>query len=142
MTTSSRKNSSASADDQVLVETPATDAPATDAPATDVPATDAPAADAPAPVETPAAPPVTDTAAPDPDKVTITLAHPVDKPEDLRYLGLAPEREVEGKIVKGYQVHDKVVVNRAAAQSLINAGYAQVDPEDKAAVAAVLNPSA
>lgn len=71
----------------------------------------------------------------DPRKVTIRLAHPLDRDQDLQYLGLPPK---EG----GYKVHDEIRVSRSAAQSIINAGYAQVDPENKKAVAAVLNPGA
>lgn len=119
--TSSRKSPAASTDptlDDSTVETPA---PAVDsAPAADtVPAI----SEAPAPAS-------------DSNKVKIKLAHPLDKKEDLRTLGLAPK---EG----GYKPLDEIEVTKAGARTLISAGYAAyVDPENAEAVAAALNPSA
>lgn len=135
MTTSSRKNTPAPTEDQNLLVDDST------------PATDAPAVETPAPVEKPAtgdesAPPAVTASAPaevpaavDPNKVTIKLAHPLTRIDDLRHLGL-PERD------GGYTVNDEVQVTKAGARTLINAGYAQVDPENTAAVEAVLGAGA
>lgn len=133
MTTSSRKNTTSTAEGQsALVEESPADAPAVETPApVEKPATGDESAPAAVEASAPADAPVEA----DPDKVTIKLAHPLDKPEDLRYLGLQPRES-------GYNVHDEIQVSKAGASSLINAGYAQVDPEDKAAVNAVLNPEA
>ena len=61
------------------------------------------------------------------DEVKITLAHPIDRVEDKRYLGL----DEEGT----YNPGDEVTVNKNGARSLIASGYAAVDPEDAVAVA-------
>jgi hypothetical protein len=62
--------------------------------------------------------------------VEITLAHPITREQDKRYLGL--------DLDKDYAPGDKIDVNRNAAQALIGSGYAAVDPEDRKAVAEVL----
>lgn len=132
MTSSTRKPNAASTE-PTLDSTDA--AKVADAPAT----ADAPAVEAPAPVNvepTVATPAAVEVAVEeDPNLVPIKLAHPLDKEDDLRRLGLEPK---EG----GYKPHDEIRVTRDNARILISAGYAQVDPEDKAAVAAALNPTA
>lgn len=138
MTSSTRKPTAASTE-PTLDSTDDT-AKVADAPATaDAPTADAPAVDAPAPVNvepTVATPAAVEVAVEeDPNLVSIKLAHPLDKEDDLRRLGLEPK---EG----GYKPHDEIRVTRDNARMLISAGYAQVDPEDKAAVAAALNPTA
>lgn len=60
------------------------------------------------------------------DSVTLTLAHPISRPEDKRYLGL-PEDE-------DYGPGEQVTVNKNGAQSLISAGMAAVDVGDPVAV--------
>jgi hypothetical protein len=101
--------------------------------------TSAGAADAPAaPAETEAlatgdTTPAVD-AAPEQDRtgrVKIVLAHPLDRERDITRLRLDQK---DG----GYKVGEDVWVLPADAKTLIAAGYAQVDPEDNAAVAAVL----
>jgi hypothetical protein len=67
-------------------------------------------------------------------KVAVKLAHPLDKVEDLRRLRLDDEKE------GGYRVGDEVWLSPDDARTLITAGYAQTDPENKAAVEAVLAP--
>lgn len=137
MTTSNKRSGAASAASEptldtaedvqdTTVETPApVEAPVADTP----PAAEPPAAtqvgeEAPAPVAPPAS-----------NLVKVKLAHPLDKEADLLHLGLKPK---EG----GYKVHDEVEVTKAAARTMISAGYAQVDPENKEAVNAVLNQTA
>jgi len=63
------------------------------------------------------------------NKVQISLAHPLND-EDARRLGL-PEGQ-------DYRPGASVIVTADAAQTLISAGYAQVDPEDHKAVKAAL----
>lgn len=62
--------------------------------------------------------------------VTVKLAHPITRKDDLVYLGLDPS--------ESYGVNDDVKVPVEAAKSLINAGMVQVDPEDRAAVGQTL----
>jgi hypothetical protein len=141
-TSRNQKSSAAAAADPTLDEAPdktvedsteAASAPAAaDAPAVKDVAVE-PAADSTAPGV--AADPEAPAEERDPRKVKVVLAHPIDKPDDLRRLGLA---EKEG----GYKPHDEIWVFRSLAQMLITAGYAQVDPEDKKAVEAALTPSA
>lgn len=64
-------------------------------------------------------------------KVPITLAHPIENEEHMRRLRLDVK---EG----GYGVHDVVYLTPDDARALINAGLAQVDPEDPTAVRAAL----
>lgn len=71
---------------------------------------------------------------PDLGLVTIKLAHRLRREQDLVYLGLAPDRS--------YGVNDEVQVTKEAARALINAGLAQVDPADRAAVSEVLGVTA
>jgi hypothetical protein len=63
---------------------------------------------------------------------TVTLAHPLNA-RDMQRLALSDGSETG-------EVGDRVKVTPDHAATLINAGYAQVDPEDAAAVRAVLNP--
>lgn len=65
-----------------------------------------------------------------PNEVTVRLAHPITRPQDLVYLGLPENRS--------YGVNDEVQVTREAARALIDAGLVQVDPEDRAKVAQAL----
>ncbi len=58
------------------------------------------------------------------DEVTITLAHPLSAEHAVR-LGLDD---------KDYNVDDDVKIRRDLARSVINSGYAQVDPEDQESV--------
>lgn len=61
-----------------------------------------------------------------PEKVTLTLAHPLSAEQSQRVLA---DR------VKDYWVGDKITVRRDYALSIINAGYAKgVDPADREAV--------
>jgi hypothetical protein len=64
----------------------------------------------------------------DPDHVTLLLAHPLS-PQQATMVGAEP---------KQYRPGDEVIVPLSTAMTVINAGYAQVDPADAAAVAAVL----
>lgn len=61
--------------------------------------------------------------------VGVMLAHPLNPP-DLIHLGLSPDTPAG--------VGDVIVVTKPNASSLIGAGLVQVDPEDNAAVLAVL----
>lgn len=61
--------------------------------------------------------------------VTLTLAHPLTQRDRTR-LGLPADASTE--------VGQKVRVNRNGAKAIITAGYATVDPEDKAAVRGAL----
>jgi hypothetical protein len=74
----------------------------------------------------------TTTAAPEADDnlVTLKLAHPLrrDKAEEMR---AKPLKQV-------YSVGDEITVTREWGRGLIDAGYAQVDPTDAAAVRAAL----
>lgn len=131
MTTSSKRSSAAAANP----ETPATDAAgnatlAADAPSapaeTEAPATGETAVEPAADETTPAT--VQDRAG----RVKVVLAHPLDQPNDLTRLRLDQK---DG----GYKVGEEVWVLRDDARTLITAGYAQVDPENNEAVAAVLD---
>lgn len=62
------------------------------------------------------------------DKVTIVLSNPLSAVHAVR-LG-AEDRD--------YAVDDEITVSRGYARSIIAAGYAQVDPEDRDAVAEAL----
>jgi hypothetical protein len=70
------------------------------------------------------------TAAVDRTKTTVRLSNPLRKEDALR-LGL--EERV-------YETNEPVTLSKDNARSLISAGYAQVDPEDSAAVAKVVGP--
>lgn len=59
--------------------------------------------------------------------ISLRLAHPLSRKEDLIYLGLDVEKGT-------YQVNEEVRVTRNAALTLINAGQVQVDPSDPVAV--------
>ena len=126
------------------VETEARDSGDTSAPAEmDVPAAD------PEPVA--AAPAAVALATPEPEALTeaqakfregrvpIVLAHPVSGIESYRRLRLDsdPDRPDE-KI--GYPVGATVFLTQEDARAVIMSGYAQIDPEDKAAVRAALRP--
>lgn len=63
-------------------------------------------------------------------KVLITLAHPLTA-EQAQRLALPAEP---------CKVGDEVWLWPATARAVIGAGYAQIDPEDKAAVAKALTP--
>lgn len=142
MTTNSRKNNQATtdsaADTNAAENAESVDAPVADTLPTDeasvepastemqVPAPAVAPSPASADADAPADTPIAD------GKVTVKLAHPLDKPDDLRRLGL---EEKAG-------VGDEIRVSSDHARMLINAGYAQTDPEDAAAVAAVLGTSA
>lgn len=67
-------------------------------------------------------------------KVAVKLAHPVDDKETMRRLRLDPDSG-------GYKIGDQVHLLPDDARALINAGYAQVDPEDNEAVRSVLRPN-
>lgn len=129
--TSSRKSSAASAEPTLDESTTdPTDAPSLAESATVPAETEAPAAAA----ETEAPAPVQDD--PPKNRIEVALAHPLDRESDLTRLRLEPK---EG----GYKPGDKIWVTRDDARSLINAGYAKgVDPENKAAVEALLTPNA
>jgi len=66
------------------------------------------------------------------DLRTVTLAHPLQT-ADMKRIGLSTD---DGPA----EVGDKVKVTGDTASSLINAGYAAVDPEDAEAVRAILHP--
>lgn len=66
----------------------------------------------------------------DDGKVEVTLAHPITKDQHKIELGLDPETKCN--------VHDVIRVSKNSAKRLIDAGYAQVDPEDAEAVRTVL----
>lgn len=63
---------------------------------------------------------------------TVTLAHPL-RIADMTRMGLSTDNGAA-------EVGDKVKVTPDTASSLINAGYAQTDPEDADAVRAILHP--
>lgn len=63
------------------------------------------------------------------DLVVLALAHPLNA-KDRETLGLSADASTE--------VGDKIGVRKDHAKALIGGGYAQVDPEDKAAVKAIL----
>lgn len=60
------------------------------------------------------------------DTVTLTLAHPISRVQDKRYLGLDEDKD--------YEVGDDITVNKNGAMSLIGSGLVQVDPFDSEAV--------
>lgn len=64
------------------------------------------------------------------DLVKVKLAHPITRKEDKQRLGLDTDQN--------YIVGQDVKVRSGDAQTLINAGYTQTDPEDNAAVAEVI----
>lgn len=63
------------------------------------------------------------------DKIDVKLAHPLN-PADLARLGLSPDTKAN--------VNDKISVTKSQASSLIGAGYAQVDPDNRVEVMRVL----
>jgi hypothetical protein len=63
-----------------------------------------------------------------PDHVTLKLAHPLDAHHAAR-LGLKAE---------DHPVGADITLDRETARAVIQAGYAQVDPEDSGAVADAL----
>lgn len=133
-TSSPRKSSAASAEptlDESTTPDATTDAPSLAEPDA-APADTATPAVAAAPVETPA--PVQD--GPPKNLVEVTLAHPLDKEQDLTRLRLEPKEH-------GYKPGDAIWVTRDDARNLVNAGYAKgIDPENEAAVEALLAPAA
>jgi hypothetical protein len=145
MTTNSRKNTSTSAtavtpdsaadkaaDSAAVADTLPTDDAAVEPASTEL-QTPTPDAVAPAPAAPAAPEPAAVVDAPANDGlVSVLLAHPLDKPEDLRRLGLKEKAGVGGEIR----------ISPDHARMLINAGYAQTDPEDQEAVAAVLGANA
>lgn len=70
-------------------------------------------------------------AAADDGKVTLTLAHPIAPPY---HVGLGLEAKDED-----YKVDEEIAVWPHVARAIINAGYAQVDPENPKEVAEALN---
>lgn len=66
------------------------------------------------------------------NKVSVKLAHPIGDAEDITRLGLEPKDA-------GYNVGDSIRVRRDDARTLINAGYAQVDPENAEQVSKTLS---
>lgn len=62
-----------------------------------------------------------------PDKVKVTLAHPISRERDLAYLGLPLDLVTHPG--------DEIEVPHNAVSSLISAGLITVDPEDHEAVA-------
>lgn len=63
------------------------------------------------------------------DQVTLRLSNPLSA-RHTTALGLED---------RDYKVREDVTVTRSVAQSIIEAGYAQVDPEDRQAVARALS---
>lgn len=63
------------------------------------------------------------------NQVALPLAHPLT-PEQVERAG--------GADVRMYRAGDTIILSPAAALTVIRAGWAQVDPNDQAAVAAAL----
>lgn len=103
----------------------------TDAPAVETQTTEVAEAPAVEPALAAEAAPVDPAPAVPAGRVAIKLAHPISNEEHMRRLRLDVKPG-------GYKVNDEVYVTRDDARALINAGLAQVDPEDHEAVRAAI----
>lgn len=145
MTTSNRTKAgttASTADDTSSVDAPVeTEAPIsadTSSPASLDAPVDVPAAEAPAvPAAEEEAPATAEQAKFQRGRVPITLAHPISRIENYRRLRLDSDPDRPDPAV-GYPVGAVVWLVPEDAHAVIKAGYAQVDPEDKAAVRAAV----